>query len=289
MLTQIDVECDQPIPMSVLGARPRDSLILQQVTGLGPPEKSLFVGDYSRDGGVYGGRRVATRNPVLTIKVNPNFSQNETVDGWRDILYRAFNDPYVPGTNPYVSDDTDGDAVSLLIYDDIKPLRVLTGYTETFAAETFSADNVIQVSMICPDPYIRDAAETVVTPPSGTPGWQTVPFTYAGTAEVGFEVTINVTTATTTLTLDNNGQLMVLTYSPFQVGDVVYINTKPGERQITLTRGGVNYDLAFALYSESPWLKLHSMSNSLQVYGASTSNIVANISNLTYTQFWWGV
>lgn len=277
MLSQIDVVCDNPFYMSVLGARPRDSLILEKVTGLGPPDKNIHVGDYSRDGGVYGGRRVVTRNPVLTIRINPNHSLGETVDGWRDILYRAFNDPLVTG-----------DDVTLILKDDIKPDRMLTGYCEKWNGELFEKDTVVEISMICPDPYIRDVEETVVEPTAGITGWQTVPFTYSGTAEAGFEVEILVQTTTSTLTLDNNGQMMVLSYPSFLTDDVVYINTKPGERRITLTRGGEVFDIYYTLYSESPWLSLHSQMNTLQVYGASETNIVASVTSLRYTQLWWG-
>lgn len=276
MLTQIDVVCDNPFYMSVLGANPRDSLILQKITGLGPPDKNLYIGDYARDGGVYNGRRVVPRNVMKYIKINPNFGNDETVDGWRDILYRAYNDPLV-----------DGDDVTIVLHDDVKPDRYFTGYTEKFETEPFDENTDVVISMICPDPFLRDVNETVIEPPSGTPGWQTVPFTYIGTAEAGFETTIEVQASTTTLTLNNNGKTMVLTY-PFQVGDIVYINTIPGQRQITVTRSGVTTDIYYTLYSASTWLSLHSQNNTLQIYGAAPSNIVAAITNLTYTQMWWG-
>lgn len=280
MLTAITVACDNPFTMPVLGAAPRDSLIIQSVTGLGPADKSLFMGDYSRDGGMYGGRRVNMRNPVMLIEINPNFGLGESVEGWRDVLYRAFNDPNI-----------NSDDVTLILHDDVKPDRYLTGYTEKFEAEAFSKDTTAQISMICPDPYLRDVTPTVVTPPEGVEGWQTVPFIYNGSSEAGFEVTIKVTSATQTLTLDNNGKLMVLTYPTFQVGDIVYINTKPGERQITLTKAAdhVVYDVLYTLFSASPWLDLHSQTNTLQVYGDSKSRVVAAITNLTYTQSYWGV
>lgn len=278
MLTQIDVQCDNPFYMSVLGANPRDSLILQKVTGLGPSDVSLFVGDYSRDGGVYTGRRATPRNPVFYIKINPNHANGESTDGWRDILYKAFMEPFI-----------NGDDVTIVLHDDIKPDRMLTGYTEKFEGEVFDENTDVQISMICPDPYIRDVLDTVITPPEGTEGWQLVPFTYAGTARAGFETTIRVSATTTTLTLDNNGRTMVLTYPSFQSGDIVYFNTKPGQRQITLTRGGITYDILYTLYSESPWLELHSQDNSLQVYGETPSNIVAAITDLTFTQLYRGV
>ena len=278
MLTQIDVVCDNPFFISVLGANPRDSLILERVTGLGPPDISLFMGDYARDGGIYTGRRVMTRNPVLDIKINPNASLNETVDGWRDILYKAFVDPL-----------TTGDDVTLIFRDDIKPNRMLTGYTEKFNTEIFEKDTIANISMICPDPFIRDVAETEIVPPSGTTGWQQVPFTYAGTAEAGFEVWIDVQATTTTLTLANNGRTMVLTYPSFQNGDQVYVNTIPGQRKINLIRSGVEYDILYTLYSESPWLDLHSQQNSLEVYGDAPGNVVAAITKLAYTQLYWGI
>lgn len=280
MLTAITVVCDNPFVMPVLGAAPRDSLIIQSVTGLGPADKSLFMGDYARDGGMYGGRRVNMRNPVMLVEINPNFGLGESVEGWRDILYRAFNDPNV-----------NSDDVTLILHDDVKPDRFLTGFTEKFETEVFSKDTTAQISMICPDPYLRDVTPTVVTPPAGVEGWQTVPFIYNGSAETGFEVTIKITSATQTLTLDNNGKLMVLTYPTFQVGDIVHVNTKPGERKITLTKASdhLDYDILYTLYSASPWLDLHSQTNSLQVYGDSKSRVVAAITNLTYTQSYWGV
>lgn len=278
MLTQIDVVCDNPFFISVLGANPRDSLILERVTGLGPPDISLFVGDYARDGGIYTGRRAQPRNTVMDIKINPNAGLNETVDGWRDILYKAFVDPL-----------TTGDDVTLIFHDDIKPNRMLTGYTEKFNTEIFEKDTIANISMICPDPFIRDVDVTEILPPAGTNGWQQVPFTYAGTAEAGFEVWIDVQATTTVLTLANNGRTMVLTYPSFQPGDKVYINTIPGQRKINFTRSGVEYDILYTLYSESPWLDLHSQQNSLEIYGETPTNVVAAITKLAYTQLYWGV
>lgn len=278
MLTQIEVVCDNPFYLSVLGANPRDSLILQRVTGLGPSDLSLFIGDYARDGGIYTGRRALPRNPVLDIKINPNHGNGETVDGWRDILYKSFMDPF-PTSND----------VSIIFHDDIKPPRILTGYSEKVETEVFDPETDVRVSMICPDPFIRDVDETEILPPEGSPGWQLVPFVYSGTTETGFEVWIDIEATTTTLTLDNNGAKMILTYPSFQAGDVVYINTKPGQRQITLTRGATVYDILYTLYSESPWLNLHSQQNSLQVYGETETSIVATITKLAFIQLYRGI
>lgn len=274
MLTQIDVVCDTPFFIPVTGAKTRDSLQLQGVTGLGPPDKDLYMGEYARDGGFYSGRRVGPRSPVMTIEINPNYRQNESMDGWRDILYKAFNDP-LPTS----------DAITLILHDDVKEDRYLTGYCDKFSNEVFGSDNAVQISMMCPDPYIRDVDPIVI---SGS--FTTIPFVYEGTADAGFEVKIQVTVATSTITLSNNQETMLIVYGPgFQVNDEIYINTIAGQRVVQFKRGATTYDILFALYSESPWMFLHKSSNSLKVYGETEASAVAAITNLEFTQTWWGL
>lgn len=272
MLTQVDVEGDNVLALPVSGAKPRDSLHLEGFTGLGPPDKSLFIGDYARDGGIYSGRKVLTRNPVLTVGVNPNYGKGETMDGLRSILYKAFNDPL-----PTV------DSVTLILHDDELADRYLTGYCDKFTNEIMGDDTSCQISMVCPDPYIRDVQQTDLIG-----SWQQVPFTYAGTAETGFEATITVSASTSTITLNNNSQTMILTY-PFLANDVVYVNTIPGSRKIQLTRSGTTYDILYTLYSGSPWMFLHSTSNTMTVYGATPTDIIAAITEFKYRQTWWGL
>lgn len=279
MLQQIDVVYgnelgEQALALPILNLTPKDSLLLSKVTGLNPPNVNLFIGEYSRDGGIYQGRRVESRNVVLTIDLNPNPALGETVAGLRDLLYKTFMDPQVSA-----------DYSQLILREDDGRSRYLVGYAETFESEIFSKETTVQISMLCPDPYIRDLQETVL---SDEFGWLTVPFEYGGTAETGFEVTINVNTATPALTLANNGRTMVVTY-PFLPGDVVYFNTNRGSRQITLTRSGLQTPLFAQLSPLSRWLELHSQANSMTVYGLSPSVRPAGIMQLAYTATYWGV
>lgn len=328
MLTQIDVDSENAFFVPILGATPKDSLLIRKVTGLGPPDIQLFIGDYARDGGIYQGRRVGNRNVVLTVDLNPNPALGETIAGLRELLYKAFVDPQV-----------DADYIKLTLHDDEGNTRYLVGYTEKFETEIFDVDTMAQISIICPDPYIRDDTETVVAPAdyltNPNSGWTTVPFAYAGTAETGFEVEILITVATSTLTLENNGKKMIINRA-FAVGDRVLIGTVRGSRYVTTATGlggnplpfvaGQNYvvnDLVIYngdiykmttdlndglapdvsttewtkqstsiiayLTSTSPWLELHSQANTLKVYGAASSNIVATIRSLAYVQSYWGM
>lgn len=276
MLTQIGVEFEgDELIIPILGVSPKESLLVRKITGLSPPDVDLFIGDYARDGGTYQGRRVGNRNPVMTMDLNPNPALGETISGLREMLYKAFVDPLV-----------DADYVKVNLYDDLLDMRYFVGYTEKFETEIFDVETLAQISMICPDPYLRDDVETVLTHATG---WTTVPFTYAGTAETGFLTKIYLSGTTPVLTLDNNGKTMVLEHS-FGSGDIVTINTVRGQRSITLDNGvDPEFSIVASLTPASPWLELHSQANTLKVYGATTASLPAAIRELRYTQSYWGV
>lgn len=276
MLTQIGVEYEgDELIVPILGVTPKESLLIRKITGLNPPDLDLFIGDYSRDGGTYQGRRVGKRNVVITADLNPNPALGETISGLRELLYKVFVDPQV-----------DADFVKVNYYDDLGRVRYSVGYTEKFDTEIFDVETMAMISMICPDPYLRDNTETELTHPTG---WTTVPFTYEGTAETGFEVSIYINSATSVLTLDNNGKKMIINRS-FDVADVVTINTVRGSRLLTVTpSGGSPISIVANLEPTSPWVELHSQANTMKVYGATTGDLIASIRSLKYTQAYWGI
>lgn len=280
MLTQIDVVYgnelgEQALALPILGVTPKESLLIRKVTGLNPPDADLFIGDYARDGGTYQGRRIGGRNVVMTIDLNPNPALGETISGLRDLLYKTFMDPLV-----------DADHIELVLHSDDGRTRNLYGYTEKFETEIFDIETLAQISVICPDPYIRDLAETVLTNASGT--WVSVPFTYGGTAETGFYAQINISADTPTLTIKNNSKTMVLNYA-FLAGDIVYVDTNRGQRNIYMVRGGVTTPMFPYMTSTSTWLELHSQTNTMNVYGALPANLVAGVKTLKYRASYWGV
>ena len=279
MLTQVDVvqgDGSDTVVLSlpILGSTPKSSLLIRKITGLNPPKPTLFLGDYSRDGGSYQGRRVGVRNPVLTLDLNPNPRLGETVDGLRKKLYKAFMSPLF-----------NADHVKLNLYEDSGKVLYLVGYVEDFEGEIFDVETTLQISMVCPDPYLRDNSETVLS--SGV-GWTTVPFTYTGTASTGFYARIHIDIDCSALTLDNNGNKMVIN-RPFSVDDEVVINTVPGSRLLTVEDSGGLSSIVAYLEPSSSWLTLSAQSNTMKVYGETTSELSASILELRYRQAYWGV
>lgn len=224
MLTKIVVDSDVQHELPILGVTPKNSLLIRKVTGLNPPDRTLFIGDYSQDGGIYQGRRVGNRNVVFTIDLNPNPALGETVQSLREDLYKAFIDP-----------QTDGDYLKLVLTDETDREVYLVGYCEKFETEIFDVETMCQISMICPDPYLRNNNDTVLVQDPN--GWVQVLFEYDGTAETGFIARIYVTTATTNISLLNNLKAMDLrSPTTYAIGDIIIVNTLAGERSITLTK-----------------------------------------------------
>lgn len=288
MLTQIGVEFEgSELILPIVNATPKDSLLVRQITGLNPPDIDLFIGEFSRDGGIYQGRRVGNRNVVATMDLNPNPALGETVSGLREMLYKAFVDPLV-----------DADYVKVNLYDDLGRVRYVVGYAEKFETAIFDSTTLAQISLICPDPYIRNDTETVHTHATG---WTTVPFTYDGTAETGFITRIHVNATTPKITLANNTTTdtlldpnynkgrMILTRS-FLSGDIIRINTIRGQRSLTLERPpAAEISIVGNLDPNSQWLELHSQANTMRVYGSIPSDLIASIRELRYTMSYWGV
>lgn len=225
MLTQIDVQSEDAFQLPILGVTPKSSLLIKKVTGLNPPDKSLFIGEYSQDGGIYQGRRVGNRNVVITMDLNPNPALGETVASLRQMLYKAFNDPQV-----------DGDYLKIRLYEENNRVTYLVGYCEKFETDLFDVDTMCQISLICPDPYLRSDTDVILQQPTG---WVQVPFNYEGSAETGFNARIYVTTPTNAITLSNNGKLMQLqSNAGYYIDDLIIVNTVRGYRSITLTKPG---------------------------------------------------
>ena len=278
MLTQVDVVYEnesgpQALALPILGVTPKESLLIRKITGLNPPDVNVFIGDYARDGGFYQGRRVGKRNVVMTLDLNPNPALGQTVDGLRKLLYRIFMSPRL-----------NADHTQFILHDDDAPTRYIVGYAEKFEGELFDVETMAQVSIICPDPYIRDLSETIFL---DSAGWVTVPFNYEGNAESGFYAEVHIVTPTPVLTLANNGRTMQLYYS-FNVGDIVTFDTNGGSRMIRLQRGGTQTSMLPYLTPTSSWLSLHGQGNTVTVYGSNTTFRPGVIKRLNYRASYWG-
>jgi phage-related protein len=272
MLTSVDVQSENPFVLEIRDAKPTDSIIVEKIEGLGPPDVDLFMGDYARDGGSYSGRRVPPRNVTFTLRINPNYKENESVSGLRDMLYKAFMDPF-----------TDADSLPFILHDDELPDRFIEAHTEKFDTDIFSGETLATIAMRCPNPYILDVEWTSLAA-SGS----SLPFQYDGNAGAGIQLEVEFTTSSSITTIELNGKKLFLNY-PFLTDDVLFIDTRRGYRKIQVTRGSETTDILYALDPDSVWLELHSLANLIKLYGEVTTDIPGNFTDVTFRTAYWGI
>lgn len=270
MLEQVVIQGSSPTTLNVSDVDPDEILLIKSITGLSAKGLTLFTGEFARDGGYYQGRRAGKRNPVFTFKLNPNYTDDIEVSDIRELLYKLFLEPNV-GT----------DAVQVTLKDDRKPDRYFIGYCEDIDTDMWAADNQAMVSLICTDPYLRSVDPTVGNNPAG---WVSVPLTYDGSASTGFVVQLKVTTANSQVTLDLNGNLMVLT-GTFALNDIIDISTVEGSRYIR--KNGV--DIMGSLTAASKWLQLDAVANTLQAYSTVVADAKVKVLSYSYRSAWWGI
>lgn len=269
MLNKVIVQTSTPVEFNITDVDPDEILILKSISGLTQAGATLYTGEFVDEGGYYQGRRAKERFPVLNFKVNPDFKNDVDASDIRNLLYRMFMEPQATS-----------DQVQVALFDSKMPELYFQGYTEDIDATLFDKELSATVSMKCTDPYLRSAVETFRT--SGG-GWLTVPITYDGSADTGFEVEILVQSSTSQLVLENNGVQMILA-RPFLAGDSVSINTNRGERHIRHN----SVDVMAALQGPN-WLKLNQASNVLRVFGTSPGDAKAVALSCRYRSAWWGI
>lgn len=270
MLETVVVESSTPLTLRITDVDPNEILVLKSISGLTSPKAGLFTGDYASEGSYYQGRRGEKLNPVLTLKLNPDYMNNVSVSYLRERLYRSFFEP-----------QHDSDGVKIRLVDDELPDRYFVGFTEDINTDQFSKDTSVQISMRTMNAYLLsyDAISG-----SDANGWVSLPLVYDGSYRAGLEATIKVVTATNVLTLDLNGEKMILNRA-FTAGQIVTINTRKGERAIKVN--GV--DIMASLSSASEWLQFDRQTNLLKSYGTVSGDGKAVITSYNFRSQWWGI
>lgn len=245
------------------------------VDGLDPPNALIYSSVIAtNDGAAFNSSRVSTRNIVITIAINGDTEKNR-IDLYRVLKVKQFcKIRYRNGTRDVA----------------------IEGYVETMKADFFALKQKMQISIICLQPYFKEAHETY-TDISQTLGKFEFPFSIESdgiefsTIDKSIKSTVfnhgDVTTgviieltATGTVTnpkifnADNRGQLgLNLTMS---AGDLVRINTNTGEKAITLYREGSTANIINCLMKNSVWFQIFPGDN-IFTYECETGNEFFNM------------
>lgn len=152
-----------------------DPVQIRNIDGLGPVKADIMTTAFATgDGELFQGAIVGKRNIVLTLGLNPNWT-DQTMSSLRQLLYRYL----LPKS-----------WTKLRFFSDQMNTVDIEGYVESFEPNIFSQDPEVQVSVICPKPDFIEVDATIYygTVDDGTAELE---FEYFGTVEAGFEVRID--------------------------------------------------------------------------------------------------
>lgn len=249
------------------------------VTGLNPPPAQInTITVAGMDGALFNSAKLNTRNIVITLRLNGDVETN------RQTLYGFFN------TKELVT----------IFYTNTNRDVFIEGYVETVEVDLFTRSEIMQVSILCPQPYFK-SAEAIVEDISVSLAAFSFPFSINIGEPVAFSSlaigkTVTVTNASDqsvgavfTITFDasvfdirvfnvTTNEIFAIYYA-FETGDIATVNTARGQKSITLVRGGVETNLFPYLEQGSQLFSLVPGENELS-YSADNGSNNRNVSVL---------
>lgn len=268
MLTSITIDASTQIDVPIIGATIANKYIIKSISGLGPPDIDVVIGALATDGGVYQNRRVPQRNPVILMGFNPDYSTNETIDDLRDALYVAFLEP-----NPM------SPQARVILHDSVKPDRFVNGYVEKLEISHFVKDPEVQISILCPDPYLKGDQASVVPDVADV-----ISVNNPGTAPCGFQMEIQFTAPVSGFSLTRGAEVLMSIDYDFESGDILLLDTRMGSRLVRRQRAGLWLNIIDKITVSNKWPTIIPGNDVISL----STNQVTWIS-LDYIPQWWGV
>lgn len=204
---------------------------LTRVTGLTPPKANVNTSALAtKDGSIYNSSRVQNRNIVLTIYPAQSIEQT------RVNLYQYFKTKH---------------PIKLNIQTATRRVWI-EGYIESMEGDLFDKAEKIQISIICPDPYFKSETATVVDFDSAS---ETITNTSDDETGVVVEITATGAAQGITITNETTGKSFSSTQQLVE-GDKMILNTKRGEKSLTLVSGGTTTNIINTMEQGSDWFPL---------------------------------
>lgn len=274
-------------------ARPELSgFVVREVTGLGPSRATINTTKKLSDGSFYNSARVDSRNIVMSL----NLLGTPTIEDTRQRSYKFF--PLKRKIN--IKIETDNRSCETY------------GYVESNEPNIFSKSQAIQISIVCPNPFLYSLSSDV-TILSGLDSLFQFPFSnesrtqklinfgeiitaneqivmYEGDVEIGVVISIKANGPAEDLRIYKDGtkkvmtlysdRLIALTGQGISLGDEIIISTVSGDKFVRLFRNGEYINIINCIDKNSDWLTLHKGLNIFAyVADGGSSNLEVAVSN----------
>lgn len=264
-------------------------LIVKSISGLGPPKANINSTDLATaDGAIYSSARASTRNIVFNLQ----FMFAPTIEDVRQKTYKYF--PLKKKITIEV--ETDNRSLST------------EGYVESNEPNIFSQEESTQISIVCVDPFFRDARPSLVQFASVLPNFE-FPFSnesltddliefgkigldtrstlvYTGDVDTGILITIHAMGSVSGIlniynieTYENIkidlSKIKALTGSDYRSGDDIIISTVSGDKYVQVLHNGKYYNAIGIIDKLANWFQLTVGEN---IFNFTVTNGVENLS-----------
>jgi hypothetical protein len=233
---------------------------IRDIQGLSPVKAALTTSSQAQvDGAQPQNARRDVRNITMKIGLEPDYATN-TVDSLRSDLY----DYFMPKDN-----------ISLGFWKDGSLFVVCDGQVESFDNTMFSQDPEVDISILCYDPDFYAPAANVLSA-NTTSATDQQAIEYAGTSDAGLIFVLAVNRTFTDFALyntqpDGTVQKYSVTGS-FVSGDIVTLNSIPGKKALTLTRGSITSSVLFyGADSSNVWPVLRRGENNIRAFASGSA------------------
>lgn len=201
---------------------------VRNIDGLGPVKANISTIESGIDpGGIYLSGKDGVRNIVITMGFDPDYNAGWSLTDIRNRLYEVF----MPQSK-----------VELEFTTEHKGVLLIDGIVESHEPVIFSKDPLVQISIICVDPYFRTTApETVVNVPSEASDMPIFFIPFDGEVPVGFKMEYTLANDKPSGTilmssLPREGENYFQVGMPFLIGDKVMFSTVKGDRYVRYIR-----------------------------------------------------
>ena len=264
----IRVKGDVNVDLSLRDVQPTDSYIFKNAEGITAPEFNMNIKNTLYQGGVFQHRQALNKQIVLDIKLNPKYGAGETVKSLRQNLYKMLSPRWGRAIK-----------VQLLLAGSVQ--AEIEGHVSGMPMNPFSKEPVVQVTIDC-----LSASWFAPTPVNYLPSSPSdLLIDYVGSTPVGFWMQILFTGSVGSFEISHNGNPFekVRLGRSFLKDDVLTIDTRPGLRSVTMTRGGVPESVLSSLSSDSKWIEIYEGFNDFDMNTEAFTWL-----GVSFTPQWWG-
>lgn len=257
-------------------------IVVRNIDGLDPTKATLVSSGFANQNGEqYHSSKREVRDIKIQLGLQPE-DVNMSVKELRDQLYSFF----MPQSLALLSfhQETRLDESVVVAALDLN----IEGYIEEFLCPLFAQDPIADISIRCFNPDFYSPIPVVVNGYTVSDSTEIL-LTNVGTVESGAIFELRLDRGLDTFAIYNrlpDGTIRSTNFSfPLLDGDILTVNSNPGQKSITVNRAGVESFILYAMTPDSPWPEILPGDNSIRVYAAGAGIPYT----LTYTAKYGGL